>query len=329
MEDREQVALSVLDEAPAGLRAVTEGEVNQQIATAKRFPRNLKAVYGEVLTLATGDEETAESCFYSVPRGGKQIEGPSIRMAEILASSWGNMRVASRIVAEDGGSVTCEGLAWDLEKNVCISAQAARKLHGKKDRRTGERLPPDADEIALAKMSGQAIARRNAILQVIPGAWIKTVMSEVRKVAIGKADTLPNRREKVLDYLAKMGVQRDRVLRLLGAESVDAIDGEGVLTLRGIAQRIKDGETTVDEAFAVSDRKARELDEKLAPPKPPAKPKAPVAGKFEDWQDAIAQADAPERLKEYEAAIEADPKLSDDQKDELAGALAKRARALR
>ena len=240
-----------------GLQAAVAGEVSQAVATAKAFPRELGRVYDEILYLATLDEETAASCFYRIPRGGKVIEGPSARMAEILASAWGNMRIASRIVEESDKDVVCEAVAWDLEKNVAITAQVSRKLHGKKDYKTGKRGAPDADEINLAKMSGQSIARRNAILQVIPGAWIKGVMREVREVAIGDVETLPRRREMAVEHLAKMGVKQERVLEFLERETVEDISGEDLLKLRTIVQSIRDGNASADKVFVSKKKVAK------------------------------------------------------------------------
>ena len=50
----------------------------------------------------------------------------------------------------------------------------------------------------------------------------------------------------------------------MGRDSLDSVTGEDCLMLRGIGQRIKDGETTVDDAFKVAGAKAQELDDKLA-----------------------------------------------------------------
>ena len=50
--------------------------------------------------MATIDAEVAGSCFYKLSRGGKTIEGPSVRLAEIVASAWGNLKFGARIIDE-------------------------------------------------------------------------------------------------------------------------------------------------------------------------------------------------------------------------------------
>jgi hypothetical protein len=69
---------------------VNNQELDIQINTAKAYPRSVKSFLEEAKMLATANQETAASCFYSLPRkdkNGKQVQitGPSIRLAEIAA----------------------------------------------------------------------------------------------------------------------------------------------------------------------------------------------------------------------------------------------------
>lgn len=74
-------------------------ELDQQVATARAFPRSIKKFQQQCLEMATLNEQVAEECFYALPRKEngetKMIEGPSARLAEIVASSWGNCRAYS------------------------------------------------------------------------------------------------------------------------------------------------------------------------------------------------------------------------------------------
>ena len=88
------------------LQAINRSEVDIQIATAKQYPRDLTQVLNKIKTYATMDMETAEDCFYAIRRGKgddqKLIEGLSVRLAEIIAAAWGNIRVQTRIIGNDG-----------------------------------------------------------------------------------------------------------------------------------------------------------------------------------------------------------------------------------
>ena len=87
------------NEGPGAIELQERAQIDVQISTAHRFPRTLSRVKQDMLSFATLDEETAQSCFYTLPRGGKVIQGPSIRMAEIAISCYGNMRSGARVIS--------------------------------------------------------------------------------------------------------------------------------------------------------------------------------------------------------------------------------------
>ena len=93
------------------LTAINRAEIDIQIATAKQYPRDIQSALNRIRSIATIDTETAEDCFYALRRGGSLIEGVSVRLAEIIAGAWGNLRVQTRIVGNDGKMIT----AMDLE----------------------------------------------------------------------------------------------------------------------------------------------------------------------------------------------------------------------
>ena len=102
------------------LQAIDRAEVDIQIATAKQYPRDLAACLNKIATYATMDKETAEDCFYVLRRKDANgndniIEGLSVRMAEIIAGAWGNLRVQTRIIGNDGRMITAQAICHDLE----------------------------------------------------------------------------------------------------------------------------------------------------------------------------------------------------------------------
>jgi len=217
---------------------VSRAEIDQQIATAKRFPRTVTQFKARLMNLATMDYETACSCFFSFPRSGKQIEGPSIRLAELAASAWQNLRVEGRMTGNDDKWAYAEGAAWDLENNVAWKSPARRLITKQTD-----------DMIGLASAAAAAVAMRNAVLKVVPRSFIQPVYEKCRKVAMGKAETLANRRTKAFAWFAKLGVTAERVLLALGREGPDDITLEDIATLAGMVTALQEGHTTVEEAF--------------------------------------------------------------------------------
>ena len=238
------------------IEQVTRAEVDTQISTAKKYPRTLSKVKADMLSFATLDQETAEDCFYTLPRGGKSIHGPSVRLAEIAVSCYGNLRAGSRIIdtvsTGDSPHVVIQAVCHDLEKNVAVTVEKRRRIVGKKSK--GGAI--DEDDINLAANAGAAIAFRDAVFKVVPGALIKPIFEQAKQVAIGDAKTLAERRQRAVESFGKMGVQKDKILALLNKRSVDDIDLADLETLFGLHTAIKDGQTTIDEAFSKETVKA-------------------------------------------------------------------------
>lgn len=229
------------------LQAINRAEVDIQVATAKQYPRDVKKVLGTIETLATMDTETAEDCFYALRRGRGNdqslIEGVSVRLAEIIASAWGNMRVQSRIIGNDGKTITCQGVCHDLETNLAVSVEVKRRITDKNGR------PFSEDMQVVTGNAGCAIAFRNAVLKVVPKAVTKTVINRVKQVAMGQSMDLETKRQRMVGYFAQIGVTKEKLLAYCGATDVSELDAQKVFELRGLAQTIKEGTTTVRDTF--------------------------------------------------------------------------------
>lgn len=237
-----EVEVMSVDSA-ATLAAMTKSEIDVQIATAKQYPRNLARVLGNIETLATIDEDVAGSCFYTLRRQGKVIEGPSVRMAEIIASSWGNLRVQARIVGNDGKQITAQGVCHDLENNYATSVEVKRRITDKYGKTFSE------DMQVVTGNAACAIAMRNALFKVVPYALIKKVIDKAKKVSLGESMTLENSRTKMLEYFKTIGVDEKQVMDYLSVSKIDEINIDMVVELRGLATAIKEGTVTVKEAF--------------------------------------------------------------------------------
>lgn len=257
-----EVGTMQLLEGAGALEAVDRASIDVQIATAKRYPRSVDKALKEALTLATLDEETAASMFYALPRSGKTIEGPSARLAEVMAYSWGNIRVDADIVAEDRTTVTAMGTCFDVEKNVAVRVRVKRRITDKKGARYNE------DMIGVTSNAAISIALRNCVFKVIPAALTRRIYMEARTASLGKGSTITQKRQNALEWFGKMGVSDAQVFEVLGVRGLDDIGQEELITLRGLKTAIKDGETTVEQTFSRSSdsEDAKDLDEALKAP---------------------------------------------------------------
>jgi hypothetical protein len=223
---------------------LNKSEIDMQIATAHKYPRSIQRFRDEALLMVTLNESIAQECIYSLPRDGKNIEGPSARFAEVVASAWGNSRAGARVVSDEGDFVTAQGVFHDLERNVAITYEVQRRIVDRQGRRF------KADMIGVTANAACSIALRNAILKGVPKAFWSDLYEQARKAAIGDVQTLANRRSRALETLQKMGVKREQVFAYLGIKGEEDITIDHLAALYGIATAIKEGDTTPEQAFS-------------------------------------------------------------------------------
>lgn len=256
----EQPAVEIMQVSNAdSLAALTRSEIDVQIATAKQYPRNLAQVLNNIETLATVDEEVASSCFYILRRQGKVIEGPSVRFAEIVASSYGNIRLAARIIANDGKMITAQGICHDLQSNYAVSSDVKRRITDKSGRTFSE------DMQVVTGNAAMAIAMRNALFKVVPTAIFKKIMAKTKEVSLGQALSLDVQKTKMLAYFKTLGVEEAKIYEYLGVTKLEEITADMIVELRGLATALNEGTTTLQEAFAprVDDEKVKTIAEKF------------------------------------------------------------------
>lgn len=243
IEEEENTGASLV--ADEGMIAMlNKSEIDQQIATAKQYPRSVVRFRKEAVAMVTLNERVAESCIYALPRDDKTIEGASARFAEIVASAWGNCRAGARVVSEKGDFVTAQGVFHDLERNVAITYEVQRRIVDK----YGRRYKPDM--IGVTANAACSIALRNAILKGIPKAFWDDMYEAARSTAMGDYKTLANRRAEAIKMFQSYGVSAEKICATLGVPGVEDIGLDQLVTLRGMLTAIRDGDTTPEQVFA-------------------------------------------------------------------------------
>jgi len=243
-EEVQPMSGEIVQVETTALESLTRGEVDIQIATAHKYPRSITKFKKSVRELACLDRETAAGCFYALPREGKVITGPTVRLAEIVASSWTNLRIAARIINEGETHLVAQGVCHDLETNVAKSTEIRRRITDKHGRKYS------ADMIATTANAAIAIASRNAIFQVVPMATIKDVLDEARKVAGGDEKSLGEGRKAAMAFIKKeYGIDEKAVLATLGKAGLADITTDDLATLRGFITAIKEGDATAETCF--------------------------------------------------------------------------------
>lgn len=314
MED-ESLELDVIGHGSSEnqIQSIVRAEIDMKVATAKQYPRVLSRVKQDMLSFATLDEETASACFYTLPRGGKTIQGPSVRLAEIAISSFGNISAGTRVLSVDASSenphVTIQSVCHDMQNNVTVSIEKRRAINAKKNK-DGTKKPISDDDIQLAVNACSAVAFRDAAFKVIPQALIKPVFDAAKRVAVGDVKSLSANRQKVVDRLKQMGATEDRILAVVEARKIDDITVERLEILIGLGTSIRDGQTTIEKAFPPIEQEQPERGQS-AELKLPRKKREPKEEKPADTHPELQpQAPkAPEEPKEPEPQPEQKPTL--------------------
>jgi len=241
--DNQNQSVQIIEQENNAFYLMQKAEVDSAIATAKAFPRSITKFQQTALSIATSNEEVAESCTYALPRAGKKIEGASVRLAEIVVAAYGNIRAGAMIISNDGKTITARGTCHDLENNVAAQVEVKRRITDKHGKTFNEDMQTVAGNAACA------IAYRNAVYKVIPTALINIIWEETKKVARGTAATLVSRRDKAVDYFKSIGVTDKQLCEALEIEKLGDIDLDKLEALTGMRSAIKNGETTVKDLF--------------------------------------------------------------------------------
>lgn len=232
-----------LQQAPVDV--LERANVDSQVATAKQYPRNIRRSIDNSIVMATMDNETAQSCGYALPRGGKPITGPSVHLAKIIVSNWGNMRTEAKVVQITDKQIISRGTAWDLETNVASAFEVRRSIVDKKGNRFSD------DMITVTGNAANSIAYRNAVFSVVPKAVVDKVYKAAQKCITGDLSDnekmLKRRNDAIRFFNDEWGITEAEVIKLCGKQTVNQIKADEIALLLGMAQSLKDGDTTVEE----------------------------------------------------------------------------------
>jgi hypothetical protein len=227
---------------------IERANVDMQVATAHRFPRNITRCKNNSIAIATMDEEAARSCGYALPRGNKPITGPSVHLARIIAQQYGNLRAEAKVVQITDRQVVSRGTAWDLENNYAVAFEVRRSIIGKSGQRYND------DMITVTGNAANSIAYRNAIFAAIPKAIIDAVYSAAQNLITGdisdEQKLISSRTKAVKLFADDYNISEEELVKLCGKQTINQIKANEIVLLRGFYQSLQDGDTTVDDLLA-------------------------------------------------------------------------------
>jgi len=227
-------------------------EVRGMMLIAKQFPRNERDALDKILNSCTR-LTLASGALYSYSRGGTDITGPSIRLAEAIAQSWGNLVFGVRELEQRSGESTVEAFAWDIESNTRQSKtfQVSHTRHTKR----GSYKLEDPRDIYEAVANQGARRVRACILGLIPGDVVEAAVNECEKTMQASADLSPENLTKMLDRFKKLGVTREMIEKKI-QRRIESINAPLYVRMGAIYQSMIDGMSSASDWFDTSSQEA-------------------------------------------------------------------------
>lgn len=222
-------------------------EVKGQIFMAKQFPRNPFDAEKRILD-ACKRESLAKTATYSYPRGGQNVTGPSIRLAEVLAQNWGNISFGFKELDQDENESEAMAYAWDVETNTrqerIFKVPHFRSTHKGKQHLTD---PRDIYELIANNASRRV---RACILSIVPGDIVEAAVNECNKTLSGSnSQPLKDRLTSAFTtFKEKFDVTQDQIELYFGYKSSEFSESN-FQKLISIYNSLNDGESKVKEWF--------------------------------------------------------------------------------
>lgn len=298
-------------------------EIQAMVFMAKQFPRNQIQAADRILNACTR-QTLADSAVYSYPRGGQNVEGPSIRLAEVLAQNWGNLDFGVRELSQENGVSTVEAYAWDLETNV-RQAKVFQVAH-KRMAKGGTKTLTDPRDIYEMVANQGSRRLRACILSIIPGDIVEAALAQCSVTQAASVGATPEEIKETIRKLTatmeKFGITAENIQDRYQCR-LEAIRPAQIVELRKIYTSLKDGMSKPSDWFAIQEVKksdaqdlnamvggAAAIEEKPEATTEATKP-TPTEEQFAALVEAVSTGvkDVAEVLEEYN--------LTDEQKAEI------------
>lgn len=222
-------------------------EIRGAMQLAKMYPRDPQEAFQRIMKTCQ-ISAVAEDAEFAFPRGGKTVRGPSIRLAEVIAGAWGNMRFGiTELVRGESESIAMT-YAWDLETNTHSFRQFVVP-HRRDTTEGGKDLSSDRDIYEhIANMGSRRV--RACLLQVIPAYVIDAAIEKSRETVARGLSKIPieERAHSMVEAFKEFGVAEAQIAKWLKHPINEMIEKE-FIDLRSIYKTIKDGMGRAEDYF--------------------------------------------------------------------------------
>jgi hypothetical protein len=227
-------------------RAVAE--VQAAIVVAQQCPRDISRAQ-RAMRQSCGQKALAERAFFSYPRSGETITGPSVQLARELARCFGNLQYGISELRRDDGYGQSEMLAfaWDVETNTRSSTTFV--VPHRRDTKKGVKALTEMRDIYENNANNGARRLREMIFAVLPAWFTEEAVAECYET-LADVDGVPmaDRIKSAVSNYAALHVSQADLERKVGAPS-SAWSAYDVAHLGVVHRSIMRGEARKEDEF--------------------------------------------------------------------------------
>lgn len=193
----------------------------------------------------------AEKSTYEYSRGGSDVTGPSIRLAETISQEWGNFESGFR---EVGRGIEPDGVGYSdvLAYAIDLQTRATKRIsfrvrHWRDTKKGGYALKDERDVYELmANMASRRL--RNCILSVIPGDVVEAAMQQCQATLKSNVQVTPEIIAQMLERFAALGVSKAQIEKRV-QRRVESITAGQLIQLKRIHTSISDDMSRPEDWF--------------------------------------------------------------------------------
>lgn len=210
-------------------------EVQAALLIARAHPRDPRRAMDRILQDCMRPSLATEAT-YQYARGGNDITGPSIRLAETLAKRWGNMEAGVKELSRSNGVSECMAYAWDYETNY-RDVRTFTVRHWRDTRDGGYALKDERDIYELIANNGSR-RKRACILALIDGDVVEAALSQCKATQAAEVDVTDELIANMVARFETFGVTKELIERRI-QRHLSAITPAMVVSLRNIYNSLR------------------------------------------------------------------------------------------
>lgn len=222
-------------------------EVQGAMVVAKKFPRNETVSFNRIMQ-ACKRKTLAEQSMYEYQRGDSKVTGPSIRLAEAMAQSWGNIDFGIIELEQKPGESQVMAYAWDLETNT-RQTKIFSVPHIRETKKGNIPLKKPRDIYEMVANYG-ARRLRACILGIIPGDVIDAALAQCNATLLGDGSVplVDLVRQVVNTFSEKYGVTVPMLEKYIGCKS-ESFTMNDLIRLKRVHKSLQDGMADREDYF--------------------------------------------------------------------------------